>query len=85
MVWDLGHFVLAEDRVTGGTLADPCFFAGETATKEEEELQLTRREEKRREEKRREEKRREEKRREEKRREDFFHRFQTRLMGKDEA
>jgi hypothetical protein len=84
MVWDLGHFVLAEDRVTGGTLADPCFFAGETATKEDEDVQLTRREEKR-EEKRREEKRREEKRREEKRREDFFHRFQTRLMGKDEA
>jgi hypothetical protein len=41
MVWDLEHFVLAEERVTGGTLADPCFFAGETATKEEEELQLT--------------------------------------------
>jgi hypothetical protein len=56
MVWDLGHFVLAEDRVTGGTLADPCFFAGETATKEDEDVQLTRRE--RREEKRREEKRR---------------------------
>jgi hypothetical protein len=37
MVWDLEHFVLAEERVTGGTLADPCFFAGETATKEEED------------------------------------------------
>jgi hypothetical protein len=70
MVWDLEHFVLADDRVTCGTLADPCFFAGETATKEDEDVQLTRREEKR---------------REEKRREDFFHRFQTRLMGKDEA
>jgi hypothetical protein len=30
-----------KERVTGGTLAAPCFFAGETATKEEEELQLT--------------------------------------------
>jgi hypothetical protein len=56
MVWDLEHFVLADDRVTCGTLADPCFFAGETATKEDEDVQLTRREEKRREEKRREEK-----------------------------